>query len=199
MKKLVFFIFLIVIGVVGMVIGGNFGKDSQQHSEKKQSANRITVTPKISEQQIGVPQLFQIPKLTLKAHIESVGMDTQGRMATPKDADNVAWYNLGNKPGKPGNAVIAGHFDKASGAPAVFWNLDKLVVGDRVVVTDDNGKDITFAVVRKVKYPYNDFPLQEVFGSSTESLLNLITCQGGWNNTTKNYSHRLVVYAKRVE
>jgi sortase (surface protein transpeptidase) len=158
-----------------------------------------SVQPSLTSQPVEVPVSLQIPKLNLQATIEQVGMDKQGRMDVPKNADNVGWYNLGYKPGDKGSAVMAGHLDKASGAPAVFWNVSKLHPGDTILVTEENGKRLTFSVSKVTNYPYNDFPLQEVFGASDEARLNLITCQGTWNKTTGNYSHRTVVFARLTQ
>ncbi len=120
-------------------------------------------------------------------------------MDVPRNADNVAWYNLGFKPGAKGSAVLAGHYDKESGDPAVFWDINKLTKGDAVMVTDTSGNTYTYSVMRIVKYPYNDFPLQEVFGQSEKAMVNLITCQGNWDDGAQNYSHRMVVYTQLKE
>jgi sortase (surface protein transpeptidase) len=126
-------------------------------------------------------------------------MDAAGRMDVPKKDTDVAWYNLGYRPGEKGGAVIDGHLDKASGAPAVFWDLKKLSPGDELSVTDANGHQLTFAVVRTVSYAWNQLPIKEVFGASSVPMLNLITCQGTWDTTKKNYSNRMVVYAQLKE
>ena len=154
---------------------------------------------KAVEAKTAAPVKLTIPKLGVATSVESVGMDKKGRMDVPQNADNVAWYSLGYKPGDRGNAVIAGHFDKVTGAPAVFYNIENLQTGDKIVTTDAKGKAITFSVVKITKYPYDGFPLQEVFGTSTKRRLNLITCEGQWNSKTKNYSHRTVVYAEMIE
>jgi sortase (surface protein transpeptidase) len=120
-------------------------------------------------------------------------------MDTPKDSDNGAWYNLGAKPGQRGNAVIAGHYDKADGSPAAFWDIAKLSSGDQIVITDVRGNKKTFEVTRVEKFPYDNFPMQEVFGDSDEPMLNLITCEGKWNSATGLYSHRTVVFSKLVK
>jgi LPXTG-site transpeptidase (sortase) family protein len=126
-------------------------------------------------------------------------MDEEKRMDTPKDADNGAWYNLGYKPGQVGSAVIAGHLDKENGDPAVFWRVTELNTGDKIIITDVKDQTYTFEVMDIQKYPYDDFPLQKVFGSSSKPMLNLITCQGDWDSKAKNYSHRMVVFAQLVE
>jgi sortase (surface protein transpeptidase) len=146
-----------------------------------------------------IPQTLRIPKISLQAPIESVGLDTERKMDVPKNSDDVGWYDLQNKPGEPGNAVIDGHLDKASGAPAAFWNLHKLDVGDKIIVTDAKGNALTFSVIRKATYNYDTFPIAEVFGPSSKKLLNLISCAGAWDKTAHNYSERTVIYSQLDE
>jgi sortase (surface protein transpeptidase) len=107
-------------------------------------------------------------------------------------------FDLGYRPGQVGNSVIDGHYDKVDGSPAAFWNIGKLQKGDKLIVTDENGKELTFAVTRLVKYPYDNFPIKEVFGDASVPMLNLITCHGQWNKNTKNYSERMVVYSQLI-
>ena len=146
----------------------------------------------------GIPQTISIPKINVQATVESVGMDSQGRMDVPKNAVDTAWYNPGFRPGTKGSAVIDGHYDRATGAPAVFWNLKLLTSGDTIIVTDNNGKKYTFSVTQVAKYPDNNFPLTQVFAASDTPLLNLITCNGVWDKVAHNYSDRLVVYSKLI-
>ncbi len=98
-----------------------------------------------------------------------------------------------------GSAVLSGHYDKVSGAPAVFHKLNSLEVGDEISVTDAEGNKHTFSIIRKVEYPYDKVPLQELYAAKTDKpLLNLITCGGTWNESTKLYSTRTVIYAELV-
>jgi hypothetical protein len=92
--------------------------------------------------------------------------------------------------------VIAGHLDSNTGGPAVFWDLDKLLPGDEVSVTYENGDRYTFAVQGSSTYPYDaDGPLvAAIFGTSLTPDLNLITCDGAWQHGQATYSHRLVVF-----
>ena len=202
MKKLLFTILFIGIIGGGVTFGAKLGDVLPSSKGDQVLPARVETQEKNTsptENPVAAPQTLRIPKINVQTTIESVGMDEQGRMAVPKDADNVSWYKPGYKPGEKGSAVLAGHFDKETGAPAVFWNVGKLTTGDKVIVTDVQGKEHTFAVIQTTKYPYNDFPLQKVFGASSEPMLNLITCQGAWNETTRNYSHRTVVYTQRVQ
>ena len=199
MKK---FLFLLII--IGVIAGSSIGIIFSSHTVANTFSGVIAVqTKKIDPLNVvsitpGVPVSISIPKLHVNAPVESVGMDSQGRMDVPKTAEDTAWYKPGYKPGMKGSAVIDGHLDRVTGAPAVFWNLKNLTTGDIISVAEDNGHTYTFAVDRLVRYPYNSFPIQEVFGASEIPMLNVITCNGVWDKNTRNYSDRLVVYSKLV-
>jgi len=201
MKNKILFLFLIFGIAAGVSIGLQVTHSQKQFKKQVLSASAdvkrqlALISPTVTP---GVPISISIPKIGVRAHIESVAMDSLGRMDVPQNPDDTAWYSPGFRPGMKGNAVIDGHLDKVTGAPAVFWNLKELSTGDSIAVTESNGAKYTFTVDRVVKYPYNQFPLQEVFGNSDIPKLNLITCNGVWDKNSKNYSDRLVVYSKIV-
>ncbi|HSR89389.1 MAG TPA: class F sortase [Candidatus Udaeobacter sp.] len=146
---------------------------------------------------IGLPVRLQIPKLKVNASVENVGLTKDKSMGAPKIPSDVAWFNLGVRPGEIGSAVMAGHVNWYSGATAVFANLNKLKPGDKIFVKDNNGVTISF-VVRKVRvYSIKD-DTSEVFSADDDlAHLNLITCVGVWNKRSKQYSQRLVVFTDR--
>jgi len=197
MKKLVFLLICILAGVI---IGGRV-LAVKETPPKALPPTQKTLVKTLQPSQVQPvtpfqPRTLTIPKLNITSAVESVGMDKEGRMDVPKDSDNVAWYNLGFKPGTLGSAVMAGHYDKATGAPAVFYNLSSLRVGDSVIVTGADNTKLTFMVTAKKLYPYNNFPLQTVFNTTDKPRLNLITCDGVWSSTSKNYSSRLVIFTE---
>jgi LPXTG-site transpeptidase (sortase) family protein len=209
MKKILVSLLLIIIvgvgGVVGVKASHLFSHPVEStvlsaHTTLPTTIPTDTATSQTSPQgDPGIPQKLSIPKIGVTASVESVGLDSQNRMDVPRIADDVGWYRLGYKIGENGNAVIDGHLDKVTGKPAVFWNLSKLQSGDKIIVMDGAGKQFTYAVTQKAEYPYNNFPLQQVFGPASKPMLNLITCQGTWDKTTKNYSHRIVIYSQLME
>lgn len=145
------------------------------------------------------PVRLVIPSLKIVTMSESVGMDQQGRMDVPKDVANVAWYQLGVKPGEVGNAVFAGHFDKPDGSPAVFYDLNQLQPGDELIVEDEDGKQLSFIVTEKRVVHLSEFPLQEVFGETGKKRVNLITCGGVWDEDKKEYSERTIIFSELKE
>jgi len=202
MKKIVsIFLFLIVIaGGIGFGVNATNNLKGEKEvlpASSKQTTKKQAPAPVVKEAvKPGVPQKIRIPKIGVDATVESVGLDAEKKMEVPKGADNAGWYSLGARPGEKGNAVLDGHLDKKDGSAAVFFKVASLKAGDKILITDDKGKEYTFAVTSVTEYPYDNFPLQKVFGPTSESMLNLISCKGTWNEETHNYSHRTVVYSQ---
>jgi LPXTG-site transpeptidase (sortase) family protein len=145
----------------------------------------------------GIPAHFKIPSINIDATVEYVGLTPDGAMDVPKGPSNVAWFDLGTRPGEKGSSVIAGHSGYKNNIPAVFDNLHKLKKGDKIYVEDEMGATTTF-VVREIQNYDLDADAKEVFSSSDgASHLNLITCGGVWNATKKTHSKRIVVFTDK--
>ncbi len=142
-----------------------------------------------------IPVRLLIPAIGVNAPIESVGVGPDGTMETPgqRPWNDVGWYNAGPRPGERGSAVIAGHLDRPGGNPAVFWHLRDLHVGDDVLVVDAHGKTLLFHVTAIMSYPPQVAPVQDIFGNTAGSFLNLTTCAGDWIPTQHQTALRLVV------
>lgn len=145
------------------------------------------------------PAYLSIPMLGVLARVEHVGVDKSNNMDIPVDPYNAAWYKFGPVPGKQGNAVMDGHLDWYGIQQAIFYYLDKLKPGDRVYVRDDKGVDRAFVVTKQSVCIYNKCPLQDIFGASSGTHLNLITCTGTFNRSQKNYDKRLVVFTDALQ
>lgn len=144
----------------------------------------------------GIPKSISIEKININAQIEEVGLDAVGNMDVPSTYTTVGWYKLGYKVGLRGSAVLSGHYDNVQGKPAVFWDIKNLVPGDIIKVTDNSNVSYTYKVVSKEDYPYDNLPLERIFASNNEAMLNLITCSGTWNKNSRNYSTRTVIYSQ---
>lgn len=158
----------------------------------REIVNRLGLQP-------GQPTRLTIPGIKVNAVVQYVGVTADGTMDVPNNSVDVGWYKLGRRPGEPGSAVIAGHFDSKEGEPGVFNNLDKLQPGNKIYVKDEKGRTISFVVRESRKYnPGAD--ATAVFGSNDgKAHLNLITCTGAWDTTQERYSHRLVVFTDRED
>ncbi|HET8631575.1 MAG TPA: class F sortase [Thermomicrobiales bacterium] len=144
----------------------------------------------------GIPARLAIPAINVDAAVEQVGVDANGNMGTPQNPWDTAWYAPGTRPGQPGNAVIAGHVDYHNIGPVVFWDLGKLAPGAEIWITEDNGARLRFIVQRIERYPADQAPLQAIFGPTGDANLNLVTCTGDFDPTTRTYDQRIVVYTR---
>lgn len=144
-----------------------------------------------------LPVRLKIPSINVDAPVEYAGLTSDGAMDVPKGPVNVAWFNLGPRPGENGSAVIAGHYGWKNNIPAVFDNLHKLSKGDKISTEDEKGVTTVF-VVREIQIYGKDEAAPDVFGSDDgKAHLNLITCAGVWNKAEKTRSERLVVFADK--
>lgn len=140
----------------------------------------------------GLPIFLTIPTINIQANIQDLGINSNGEMDVPNNIIDVGWFKLGSRPGEKGSAVIAGHFDGENGK-GIFANLNKLKEGDKLYVKDDNGTSFVF-IVRESRI-YDPGYVEEVFNSNDSPHLNLITCDGVWDENKKSYNKRLVVFA----
>jgi LPXTG-site transpeptidase (sortase) family protein len=141
-----------------------------------------------------------IPAIGIDAPIEAVRVLSNGELNVPQKNQwtGVGWYKDGPVPGQAGSAVIDGHLDRPGGAPAVFWNLNQLQRGDMVMVVGAQGQAVHFQVVQLQTYQPDAAPLERIYGDTSGTHLNLITCAGSWISSQHQMAERLVVYTKIV-
>jgi len=146
----------------------------------------------------GLPVRLKIPSIGVDSAIEDALITADGRMDVPFGSVNVAWFALGPHPGKPGSAVIGGHFGKKNGVPFVFYKLDQMKIGDKVYIVDDKSDTLAFTV-RSIKLFDRDADATLVFTSNDGiAHLNLITCEGVWNKVNDTYPDRRVVFTDAI-
>ena len=144
-----------------------------------------------------IPVHLLIPTININANIQTLGVNSKGEMEVPNNITDVGLFKFGVIPGQKGSAVMAGHFNGENGQEGVFANLDKLKTGDKLFVEDKTGKSITF-IVQEIKL-YNSGYADKVFSRDDGVYLNLITCDGLWDEVKKSYAKRLVVFSDILE
>ncbi|MBE3558200.1 MAG: class F sortase [Ktedonobacteraceae bacterium] len=154
------------------------------------------VPPLLREHWLKEGTRLLIPAIGVDAPVEPVGILPDGSMAVPtrNQWTGVGWFAGGTYPGEWGSAVLDGHLDRPGGAPAVFWNLHRLQIGDEVQVVESDGSTLRFRVRDVQKYMPQAAPLKKIFADTSGVYLNLITCAGQWIPVQRQTSQRLVVY-----
>jgi sortase (surface protein transpeptidase) len=167
---------------------GQSGHTASAHKAKPAVHAAPTSTP-----QRQLPAQLVIPKISVMAPVEQVGVDRNNNMDVPTKASDVAWYRPGPAPGEAGDAVIDGHLDWTTGK-AVFWDLHLLQAGDEIDVVSQDGVKLRFTVTDAHSYSYTAHPAG-LFATSGQPQLSLITCSGSWDKGRQVYLQRLVVNA----
>lgn len=163
-------------------------------------SSRSNPTLSVSDLKVGagpvVPVRLRIPALNLDTNVEQVGV-RNGLMDVPSNVWNAGWLNSSPRPGDIGNAVLAGHKDSTQRG-AIFYDLYKLNVGDKIYVSDEGGYELIFEVTDKQTYLTQDAPLNRIFGPTADRQLNLITCEGNFLPNQLTYDKRLIVYTRLI-
>ncbi|HHH14268.1 MAG TPA: class F sortase, partial [candidate division WWE3 bacterium] len=132
------------------------------------------------------PSAIYIPSIKVKASIEFLGVDKSGVMEAPKNFFNVGWLKYSSKNGQTGNLVISGHYDTTTGAPAIFYNLNKLKPNDIILIYSKTKSNRILTKKYKItkKYladPKNPLDVRKAFEKTDNPTITLITCNGIWN------------------
>lgn len=139
------------------------------------------------------PILVEIPSLDVAAEIVQSGIHAESRqMEIPPQPDQVGWYRFGPRPGESGSAVLAGHVDMAGFGPGAFFDLDRLLPGDEVLVHMSDGTVRRFETVDIARVPKDRLDLESIFDNTGTARLTLITCGGAFNETIRSYDDNVV-------
>jgi hypothetical protein len=144
------------------------------------------------------PTHLSIPAIGVSVKLTELGLNKGGSPQVPSSWYVPGWYKFGPAPGQLGSAVILGHVDSVAG-PAVFYRLDNLKVGNRVIVKLQDGKTVYFSVIGLREYLKDKFPDRFVYGSRPYSALQLVTCGGAFDSRTGHYLSSIVVFTKQVK
>lgn len=147
------------------------------------------------------PVALDIPAIGVHSKLQYLGLTQDGALEVPAPGphyDEAAWYKYSPTPGSLGPAIISGHVDSAADGPSVFFRLDELLPGDRVMVTRADGLVTEFRVDGVHLYPKAEFPTQLVYGNTNHAALRLLTCGGPFDRTTGHYLDNVVVFASLV-
>ena len=144
-----------------------------------------------------VPAEIHIPKIGTHAIVVPLGQDTDGTMQAPDDPDTVGWFELGPALGAPGNILLDGHVDWG-GRLRAFGLLRQLQPGDDVDLVGADGTVFSYTVSWVNLYDATTAPLDEIFESSSNEEITLITCGGVFDPSIHMYLSRWVVRAVRT-
>ncbi len=117
--------------------------------------------------------MITIPSINVDAYI--LDGETAHRM------DYGPWhFPLSSYPGAKGNMVIIGHrFAELPPSQNTFFNLDKIMVGDKILITQKGGISYTYTVTETKVVEKND---RSVLADHGDYRITLITCTPLWTS-----------------
>ena len=144
-----------------------------------------------------LPRYVRIPKLGVVAMVQRQGVDKNGALKAPGNVHVAGWYDGSSKPGDGGAMLLDGHVAGPT-QQGVFYNLKKLVAGDKIEVERGDGKVFSYKVVKSVSAKADKVDMASALLPVVDGKpgLNLITCTG--NISGVHYDDRLVVYATQI-
>lgn len=139
------------------------------------------------------PARIRIPAIGVDASVWSLGLNDDGSLQVPGEADEAGWWSGGARPGEAGPAVIVAHRDSTDG-PALFYELPALDPGSTIWIEDHRGQQHQFHVDRIERHSRDAFPTTAVYGPTTQPTLRLLTC-GGEYDPEEGYADNYIVFA----
>ena len=155
--------------------------------------------PPLAPVEVALPRQIVIADIGVDAPISVKSTAPDGTMQPPNGPEDVAWYDFTARPGSGGNAVFSAHVDYHDYGPAVFAGLKDLPNGDVIEVHLADGTILRYQVVVSVTYAAADAPVEDIVGPTTRETITLITCTGLFDAASRQYSHRLIVRAERMQ
>lgn len=177
----------------------------RQLSAPSPAASPPVASPPVARLAAGLPHAMptsiQIPAIDVSSPVNLVGLNPDHTLQVPQPGpryDQPAWYRYSPTPGEIGPSVIIGHVDSAANGPSVFFNLGRLVPGQRIQVSRDDHTTVSFDIDSVRSYSKDSFPAATVYGNTDYPALRLITCGGSFDHTTHQYRNNIVVFAHLV-
>lgn len=159
------------------------------------TANETSDLSELLATQRPIPTNLRIESIGIDAPIGAYGVDDGGLMDVPENVTEAGWYKYGPRPGDSGSAVLAAHVDLTGSGPGLFYDLDRLAVGDRITVSYSDGSNQEFRVDARATYLKEDLPLDAIFSRTGPPTLTLVTCGGAFSRSSRSYDSNVVVYA----
>ena len=178
-KVLQSFLLLLVSGIISLVFVKFYPEDFNKNEPIANAVlaqKKDEVNPEVEKKV--TPTSIYFPTLNLNLAIsEAIIVDSEWSLYE----DKVSWLSTSEEPGE-GNVIIYAH-----NRPGLFGDLDKLALGDEIIIDHNNGR-FKYGVTDSHKVKPNE--IEAVL--SDENRLTLYTCDGAFDQK------RLIVIAEPI-
>lgn len=148
-----------------------------------------------------LPRYISIPAIGVgQTRVYSGGVDANNQLETPKNIHDAMWYNKSMKPGQGYGAVLINAHSDGARKEGIFAKLKYLKAGNKINLERGDGKQLTYKVAET-----QSMSLEEVNKTGMKMMmqsvengkegLNLITNDGKWVPSLKQYDRRIMLRA----
>lgn len=205
-------LFLFLIGCAVALQGFRANREVQAATEAHDSQSQTASPEEVADETepdsnafqdhnvaADMPRYIRAPKIVLNNRVVSIGTTDDNELKAPGNIYNVGWYDKSSKPGQPGAALVDAHVHGPT-KPGAFYNLKLLRTGDEIEVERGDGAKIKYQVAATETVDAAKVDMSKMMRpyKSDKPGLNLITCGGAYNKTTKMYEQRVLVYAVQI-
>ncbi|GGV00165.1 hypothetical protein GCM10010275_43620 [Streptomyces litmocidini] len=163
-------------------------------------ANTTEASDRPGSLRVPEPRELSLPRLGLRAPVDSVGVADDGRTEVPPDPVRVGWYRFSPAPGSAaGSSVIVGHVDAKGRGLGVLYALNEVRQGDRVLIGRKDGSTVAYEVTARRTVDKEALADSEAFRRDGRAVLTLITCTGPYLPDAGGYQNNLVVTAEATK
>jgi LPXTG-site transpeptidase (sortase) family protein len=144
------------------------------------------------------PKYINLPTITAGGFIQTVGVDQNKQVAVPSNIHMAGWFRDSVKPGQKGLSIIDGHLD-GKDADGIFIHLQKMKQDDTFTIEFGDGSTKQFKVTSITTVDTKD-AANVLFSQNPKatSQLNLITCGGTFDRSSRLYDKRVIVSSELV-
>lgn len=193
------FVLFSVLNVPNQEIKENIEVDPTVISISTDSPNEEKEEVPITSVRKDEPWKIEISSINSDGYIQKVGIDQNNQIAVPNNIYKVGWYVNSVKPGDRGLSIIAGHLNGRT-RNAIFYELNKVKVGDEILITYGDNSIRKFQVVETKSVVLEEsFNILFAKKKDIPNQLNLISCTGTYIPDQKTYDHRMIVITKFIE
>ena len=145
------------------------------------------------------PRYLYMDSIGVKARVISVGINSDGNINSPSNANDTGWYDGSAKPGNDGQVFINGHTSFSSAFQAAFDKLPELRAGSIITIERGDGQKINYKVISNKTVSTDEVDMKTALNvpDGADQGLTIMTYTGDYNYRTKTADKRVVVYAVR--
>lgn len=142
-----------------------------------------------------MPRYITVEGLRVKSRVVRVGTTKEGAVGSPRNINDVGWYENSVVPGQEGSSLLVGH-NQGWTARGVFADLGTLKPGETIKITYGSGAESSFQVKSVEKVPLDKVDMAKYLTTERKTAtLFVMSCSGKYDKTSDEYQERTIVEA----